>query len=962
MIGRLNIEVIRGLQTPHSRFSDWFHAYSLHALLVILLALVTPASSDGSLIGHWPFDDSGDTTQDVAGGHDAILTNVTRAPGQIGSGAVSFNGVDSVGFIGGIGTPLELRGSYTIAGWIKLHVKGKEQTVLSMDDRADYSGGYSAHIVPDAFVKGYDGLIFEHNNGSRQSAGPVVNIATNLGSWQHIAVTFDGSNRNMFISGKAPDYSAPYYSAATSGGITQDEDDPLLLGAYKGADAALHEFFDGELDDLRIYDEALDLRAIEALADNVPLVIVESPQSTNIEVGESATFQVVIGGTLAEEATYQWFVNNELISGADQRTYQTPKQTAPGESGYSVKVTEGGITLESGTATLTVSNPPPGLLAHWSFDEEFGDTVPSETGNYPGQVINGARVPGRVGAGALRLNGTNAYMLVGGENTPIGLANSAYTISWWQKVEPGSSDLQYIYSMDDNDSASPGGYSAYISSDQTLYLDHNGLWISGSKNTGSHVQQEWEQLAVAYDGEILRFYYNGILKGEWSEGPLQQKEGNVLVIGALKKTDGSLGYFFKGMLDDIRIYNVALSVSEIRDLGGPPAIEITEQPLGYRLGAESSVTLEVAALAINTTNAVTYQWERDGTPLPGAVGPMLVVRGSEPGAYRVLVKTGDDVRLYSDEARVDLVVPSAPRLLLHYDFENDSATQIVDSTGQFNGVAVGVGHVPGRVGKFAIKFDRLPVYPYLGFIRVPAAGTDLELVGSQYTIAWWMMQLIPSPKLSASSLHVMSPFAWPSAIFELGSGIEKPNRYAVRSTGYASYSIDLYHGSAVPVTVRAEVADAFTWQHVAVVYNASSNLVYINGKFVGGQPSPEGLIGSGRDDLMIGKLGDAPLWAMTGFEGLLDDFRIYNYALSDAEIASLATPPPPEPSVVVHKSFDSVVLSWQVSDPAQSIEVTSNLVSGTEWKSVGSLFSTNAVYQLETPGTNRAVFYRLRVP
>jgi hypothetical protein len=80
---------------------------------------------------------------------------------------------------------------------------------------------------------------------------------------------------------------------------------------------------------------------------------------------------------------------------------------------------------------------------------------------------------------------------------------------------------------------------------------------------------EWTHLAATYDGSSMKVYYDGVVVGEMeASGQLGVSDGT-LCIGTKHET-APAGDEYNGMLDDVRIYNRALSVSEIKMLGGDP--------------------------------------------------------------------------------------------------------------------------------------------------------------------------------------------------------------------------------------------------------------------------------------------------------------------------------------------------------------------------------------------------------
>jgi hypothetical protein len=70
---------------------------------------------------------------------------------------------------------------------------------------------------------------------------------------------------------------------------------------------------------------------------------------------------------------------------------------------------------------------------------------------------------------------------------------------------------------------------------------------------------EWTHLATTYDGARQRLYVNGVLVAS------RAQTGSIVVANQPLRIGGnnSSGEFFQGMIDEVRVYNRALSVGEI---------------------------------------------------------------------------------------------------------------------------------------------------------------------------------------------------------------------------------------------------------------------------------------------------------------------------------------------------------------------------------------------------------------
>src|SRR4029434_8471985 len=145
-----------------------------------------------------------------------------------------------------------------------------------------------------------------------------------------------------------------------------------------------------------------------------------------------------------------------------------------------------------------------------------------------------------------------------------------------------------------------------------------GVWYSAS--FGPLAGNTWYNLAATYDGETLKAYTNGVLvtSNPAPSGPADA-ETSPLTIGR----HAAASQFFKGIVDNVRIYNRALSQAEIQSdmstpVGGtpssdttPPTVDITSPTSG----ATVSGTITVTATASDNVGVVGVRFLLDGGPL-----------------------------------------------------------------------------------------------------------------------------------------------------------------------------------------------------------------------------------------------------------------------------------------------------------------------------------------------------------
>jgi len=207
----------------------------------------------------------------------------------------------------------------------------------------------------------------------------------------------------------------------------------------------------------------------------------------------------------------------------------------------------------------------PALVGWWTFDEGSGNIAADSSGNGNDGTLNGPvewTADGKIG-GAMKFTGPYNYIQI--QDSPSLDMTREITIAAW--INPSWTGNNRILQK-----SSGGGDNQYRLLKEwgdNMVFHLPGLSPDRLEFPGLPTLGEWTHLAATYDGSSMKVYYDGVVVGEQdSSGQLGTSDGT-LCIGTKHET-APAGDEFNGMLDDVRIYNRALTQSEIKRLGGNP--------------------------------------------------------------------------------------------------------------------------------------------------------------------------------------------------------------------------------------------------------------------------------------------------------------------------------------------------------------------------------------------------------
>jgi len=701
--------------------------------------------------------------------------------------------------------------------------------------------------------------------------------ALKVGEWTHVAMVHDGTNDQIFINGVLAN------QKATSGALNKTKF-PLGIG-FDPIDNG--SFFDGSIDDVLIFNKALSATEIAAL--------------------------------------------------------------------YDVQKVEPSVSSE--------------LVADYTFDNTRNDNSAYKNNAYGNAVSTKDR-----------FGKTNRAIVFDGKSTFVEAANSPQlasdftSISFWAKVNalPASGEAYML---------SHGGWQerwkiSLPSHGKPVFTTHATSCCNDMDSGGGNELKvgEWTHMVMTHDGTMDRIYMNGAQVNEKSYSGALNKTTHPFGIGYDPIDKGN---YFDGALDEVQIYNRALTAQEVLGLyvlQSIPSVESDDEspcaPLdltatvnftnidlswslatdnvgvtGYNVYQDGSLigTVEdlntyisnltplttfvfgVSAIdaagneSLFTTLSVTSGQDEtpDTTPptkpgdLKGNAGANSVLLSWNPSVddrklegYVVLVdgvffdslaesavsvfiggldtETAYTFEIYAfdlsgNDSEIAEITLSTTKpldtgeagLVAHYPFDGNAN----DATPYNNHGVIGGNPVfeasthPLGAGKQNIKFD--------GDRDSVLVGNAVHLISDFTTVSFWIR--VDGQNTSVAEAYVIDFGHW-----DQRWKISLPQHLKIvwttngNNTQFPTFISDMDSGDG------NEMVKGFWW-FVTMVHDGEKNIVYVNGEPVNSKPVPTKLNSTARPMCF----GSNPIEGGQYFQGALDNVKIYNKALTPAEIAKL---------------------------------------------------------------------------
>ena len=295
--------------------------------------------------------------------------------------------------------------------------------------------------------------------------------------------------------------------------------------------------------------------------------ITTQPQTQNIFADTNVSLSITAEG---KYLSYQWKKDGVDLTGETNATLTITDANATLHDGnYSVVVSNDFGSVESDINEFVVENDInkiSGLVGWWKFDEGNGTVAYDSSGNgNDGNLTNGPIwTDGKIG-GALSFNNSNSEVNCGNDSS-LELSGEITLASW---INPNSgADNSKIFGKTLNGQDNGYGinwdkdYEGLIPGGGVQHMNGGNDWREWGNGSEGFAANTWYHIVYTKKNSIEYAYVNTVLVNQWLV------KRNIPTNNA----DFKIGYSedavsgFNGLIDDVRIYDRALSAAEVQAL------------------------------------------------------------------------------------------------------------------------------------------------------------------------------------------------------------------------------------------------------------------------------------------------------------------------------------------------------------------------------------------------------------
>jgi uncharacterized repeat protein (TIGR01451 family) len=435
-------------------------------------------------------------------------------------------------------------------------------------------------------------------------------------------------------------------------------------------------------------------------------------------------------------------------------------------------------------AILVPLPPPPGLISWWPGDADAADILDGNDGT----LINGTTiVTGKVG-NAFSFDGVNDFVQAPDSNL-WAFGSNDFTINLWANfstIDTGSRDQLRNVFVGYDGGGGPANKWIFFYAENGLFFHifdlTEGIPVFLGPFVFTPVVGQFHHFAMTRNGSTYTFYADGAPIGSMLDSRPIPNAAAPLTIG---QSEG-IG-FFHGLLDEVQIYNRALSEDEIRDifLAGSAGLSKSD--------VDSDGVLDFADNCVAVSNPT--QSDADGDGLGDAC---------DPNSFAPVANNDS----YSTNQNTSLTVLGTGVLGNDTDADNNSLTAVIVSN-------------PSHAASFTLNsngsFSYTPVTNYIGPDSFTYRANDGEKNSNVATVTITVNDITPP------AITITSPAA--NETYQLNASVAASYACADSGSGVASCQGPVANGS--PIDTSSTGTKTFTVTSTDNVGNpASASVTY----------------------------------------------------------------------------------------------------------------------------------------
>ncbi len=532
-----------------------------------------------SLVAYYPFSGNANDSSDNNNHGTVNGAQLTRdAFGNSGS-AYYFDGQDDYIVLD---TPVLLPDDLTISAWVRFDDLSENMAIFTT--RSQCATSYRGWTTSGFSFNSSYGLhytVYQTGSCSGGSGGDTYyasGFTPDTGTYYFVSLQV----KNNSQEGRTVDFyvnnikyqTVQYGNSWTDDAFTASDYRTLLGGSTNVRPERLHPF-EGVIDEIRVYNRTLDALQLDTLFKEKTvtdsIIIVNHPSDKTVLFGSSTSLQVLSFG---ESLNYQWFKNYQEITGSDSCNFMINSMTKQDTGKYFCKIFNTSDTVYTDTVHVSYCLEQ-GLLAYYPFDGNAND----ESGNNFHGTVNGAVLTNDV-----KGNPNSAYYFDGddyidcGSHTLLNQDLDSFTLSAWIYPEHINENARILNNR--GQGTFGGQYPGY---QWKIMNENENTWsfresaIEGvdgshwdcSNYPVNHAYGQWYHVAMVYDNLNFYFYVDGVLTDTMNASGIGDISNDLpTVIGAAIANEGtvtgSASEGYKGIIDEIKIYDKILSAESIR--------------------------------------------------------------------------------------------------------------------------------------------------------------------------------------------------------------------------------------------------------------------------------------------------------------------------------------------------------------------------------------------------------------